>query len=164
MKRLLLTLAAATLSLVGCINGGEDEIREPLAVGAPMPEFSVTGPSGTISDADFAGKRTVVVLFRSDCPDCQRELPKVEAVFAADDTPADIEFVAISRESEAVVAAYWEEAEYSMPYYIDKGGRAFEAFSVTHVPTLYIFDSDGLLTYVAIEDAEGLQSQIDRLL
>jgi peroxiredoxin len=161
-KFAITTVLGVALSLAGCIDG-EDDGRGALATGTPMPEFSVTGPSGMVSAADLAGKRTVVILFRTTCPDCRRELPKVEAAFKAVGAEENIEFVAISKESEAVVAQYWAEAEYTLPYYIDGDGSAFAAFAVQFVPTLYIFGSDGKLVYAAIEDAEGLLSQIEKL-
>lgn len=166
MKKLLFTFVAAA-SLAGC---EKPAATDHLPIDTPMPAFSVMKPDGTTvtsTELDLVGNRTVVVLFRTTCPDCRRELPKVEAAFKALGAENDVRFVAISRENPDTVAAYWAAADdgsgYSMPYYIDTDGTAFTAFDITYVPTLYLFGRDGKVAYAAIENADGLIDLIEEL-
>jgi hypothetical protein len=75
--------------------------------------------------------------------------------------------VAISYEEAQVVDAYWREAGYTMPWYLDVNGTAFPAFGVQYVPTPYLFDSDGRVAFAAVEtfdfDAAGLVAHIRNL-
>lgn len=148
---MIFSALATTVSLAGCIieNPGDDE---HLPKGAPMPSFSVAGPAGTVTAGDLAGMRTLVVMFRTTCPDCQRELPKVEAAFEALGSREDIRFVAVSKESENTVAEYWTKRGYTVPWYLDGNGAAFSAFDAHYVPTLYLFGTDGKVAFAAVED------------
>ncbi len=159
---------AATVSLTACLKDGSAE-TDRLSVGTPMPQFSVSGPEGAVSTSDLTEGRTLVVLFRSTCTDCQRELPKVEEAFREIGTESDVRFVAITKEDNYTTAVpeYWDEKGYTMPYYFDPGGPVFSAFRVTHIPSLYLFGSDGKVAFSAIETfdfgAEKLIELIDDL-
>ncbi|MDR2911700.1 MAG: TlpA family protein disulfide reductase [Alistipes sp.] len=174
------TLAAATIATTalttGCIFERQTNTLDSLPVGAPMPEFSVSNPDGTIvTDADLRGHRTVVALFRTTCPDCSREMPNVEEAFRRTSTSTgtannlDVRFVAISKEDNAAetVPAYWEATGMTMPWFLDPAGAAFESFGVAYVPTLYLFGTDGKVAYVAVEtfdfSADELVTLIENL-
>jgi peroxiredoxin len=157
----------STMTLAGCINekrGGEDA----LPVGTQMPAFTVSGPEGSVSSTDLAGVRSVVVFFRTTCPDCSREMPNVEAAFKKV-AGSGVRFVAVSKEDNATVAApeYWAATGMTMPYYFDPTGEAFTAFEVKYVPTLYLFGSDGKVARVEVEtfkfSAEELVEMIEEL-
>ncbi len=161
-------MLVATLSLWGCFAENTTGSTY-LPTGSQMPEFSVSGPEGTVSTADLAGGRTLVVLFRSTCADCRRELPKVEEAFRAVGAESDVRFVAITKEENyaTVVPEYWAEMGSTMPYYFDPDGSVFSAFGVTNVPSLYLFGSDGKVSFLAIEtfdfDADKLTELINEL-
>ncbi len=156
---------AVFFGMGGCVNEKPVE-PDHLAVGADMPDFSVSGPDGTISKADFAGKRTVIVLFRSTCGDCRREMPKIQQAWEEFGGEGDILFAAISKEEESVVEKYLADSGYTMPYYIDTDGSAFAAFEVSNVPTVYLFGTDGKVAHFAVEKAgqfTGLLKRIEDL-
>jgi peroxiredoxin len=170
---------------VGCVvDGPDDTIHLPL--GAAMPDFRVEGPNNggpdgddpngegqnnVVSKADLIGKRSLILFFRSTCPDCRRELPKIQAAWEAlgarQDISQEIEFVVISKESDADVSKYWAEKGYTMPRYRDATGAATRAFGVRYVPTLYLFDSDGKVAFAAVEtfgfDSNALIEKIEAL-
>lgn len=151
MNRLVVTILAAAMPMAGCV-GEKSHDGEHLPLGDPMPEFSVSGPdSGTVSTADLVGVRTLVVLFRTTCPDCSREMPGIEEAFKRVGAQDGMRFVAISKEGADVVSEYWRNAKLSMPWYLDPDGTVFESFGVKFVPTLYLFGSDGKVAYAAVE-------------
>ena len=159
---------AATVSLTACVD---DRPVAPgrLPIGTPMPLFSVSSPEGAVSAEDLTGKRTLVVLFRTTCGDCRRELPKVEEAFREVGAESDVRFVAITKEDDhaTVVPEYWDDNGYTMPYYFDPDGSASSAFVVTNVPSLYLFGTDGKVAFAAIETfdfgAEKLVELINEL-
>ncbi len=171
MAKTILTAALlSTMTLAGCVNerrlGGDS-----LPVGATMPAFSVSGPNGSVSSADLtgAGVPSVVVFFRTTCPDCSREMPNVEAAFRSV-AGTGVRFVAISKEDDhaTVVPEYWAATGMTMPYYYDPAGEVFTAFEVHFVPTLYLFDREGKVAWAAVETFEftvdELVSKIEELI
>jgi peroxiredoxin len=133
-----------------------------LPVGAPMPEFSVSGSDGaTVTNADLVGAPSVVLFFRTTCPDCQREMPYVEAAFKR---VSGVRFVAISKEDNSAVAAYWNDNGMTIPYYFDPSGEVSTAFDIHFVPTLYLFDSKGKVVYTAIETFNLSTDELTKLI
>lgn len=163
--------AAGFFLLTGCLgkNGGNG-IENYVTVGDKLPHFEVTGPSGTLVSPDaFDGKRAVVCLFRSTCPDCQRELPKVQSAWEEFGDDPGFVFAAISRgETAETVAAYWTENDLGIPYYLDEDKTVFAKFANSYVPRLYLVGTDGRIALMAIEtfdfDADGLKDKIRELL
>ncbi len=170
MAKTILTAALlSTLTLAGCVNekrpGGD-----ALPVGAAMPAFSVSGPEGSaVSSTDLAGGPSVVVFFRTTCPDCSREMPGVEQAFRRV-AWSGVRFVCVSKEDNATTAVpqYWADTAMTMPYYFDPSGEVFTAFEVGFVPTLYLFDSGGKVVFAAVETFEfsvdELVARIEELL
>ncbi len=162
MKNITLALLS-TLTLAGCVS----EKREPasLSVGTPMPAFTVSGPDGTVTNADLAGICSVVVFFRTTCPDCSREMPNVEAAFRRVEK-SGVRFLTISKETDAatVVPEYRSAAGITMPYCLDPSGAAFTAFDIRYVPTLYLFGSDGKVAYAAVETFEFTVDELVKMI
>ncbi len=145
----------STMTLAGCVSEKRSGVGDSLPVGAAMPEFTVSGPQGAVSSADLAGIPSVVVFFRTTCPDCSREMPGVEEAFKRI-AGSGVRFVSISKEDDYAVEvpAYWAATGMTMPYYYDPAGEVFSAFEVHFVPTLYLFDSEGKVVYAAVETFE----------
>jgi peroxiredoxin len=164
MTKKIATVLLATMTLAGCISE-QRGAKDALPVGAPMPAFSVSGPDGTVTNADLAGVRTVVALFRTTCPDCSREMPNVETAFKRVGG-SGVRFIAISKEDNATVEVpkYWAETGMTMPYYFDPEGAAFTAFDVHFVPTLYLFGSDGKVAYAAVETFDFSADELVKLI
>ena len=79
-------MAAAAVSLsVSCVrdDGGNHPAREYVRVGMTVPAFSVSGEGGRTFDSPegFAGRTTLLLFFATWCPDCQAELPVIDAVW-----------------------------------------------------------------------------------
>ena len=162
MIKILTAAFALAFGMGGCIDEKTTD-ENHLPMGTPWPEFTVSGPSGTVTEADFDGRRTLIVLFRTTCGDCKRELPGVQKAWERFGGEDGFRLAAISKEDASVVAKYWEDNEYTMPYYIDANGAAFTAFDVNYVPTLYLFCSSGIVAYVAVEKAEQFKNLIEHI-
>ncbi len=141
-------------SLASCLNGGEegDGIKNYVTVGSTVPSFSVTKADGNTEEfqaSRFVGKRSVVVLFRSSCGDCQRELPKVYSAW--EELQDEVDFICVSRAENAdAVALYWNRFA-SMPYYLDPDAVAFNKFANSYVPRIYLVGTDGKVKHFEIE-------------
>lgn len=171
--------AAIFLSSTACINGGNDNgVKNHVVKGDPVPSFTVTASDGVdrvdFARADFMGKRSVIVFFNTQCPDCQREMPKVYAAWLEFADDPDFLMVPISRgETAEAVAAYWSSETDTkpsfepMPFFLDTDRSAFEKFANLYVPRLYLVGTDGKIAYMAVEtfgfDAAGLIDKINGL-
>ena len=143
------------LLLTGCSSIEDDETKERVAVGDRVPLFSVEmvkdGERSTFSTAQLTGE-TVIVFFNTTCPDCQRDLPKLNQYYLRHKSDEGFQMVAISREEgEDTVAAYWKDSGLQIPYSAQTDRRIYELFASSKVPRVYFVSAQGIVTRVFIE-------------
>ena len=137
------------LLLTGCSSIEDDETKERVAVGDRVPLFSVEmvkdGERSTFSTAQLTGE-TVIVFFNTTCPDCQRDLPKLNQYYLKH--KADEGF---QMEGEEDVAAYWKDNGLQIPYFAQNDRRIYELFASSIIPRVYFVSAQGIVTRVFIE-------------
>ena len=143
------------LLLTGCSSIEDDETKERVAVGDRVPLFSVEmvkdGERSTFSTAQLTGE-TVIVFFNTTCPDCQRDLPKLNQYYLKHKADEGFQMVAISRaEGEDAVAAYWKDNGLQIPYSAQNDRRIYELFASSIIPRIYFVSAKGIVTRVFIE-------------
>ncbi len=153
-----LSCVLSLLALSACIK--EELPDEPgvvnyVTVGDEVPSFTVSdGAGGTFTSASFTGKRSLLVFFHTGCGDCQRELPKVNALWKTLQGEEGYQVIAIAREEKlSSVAVYWNSSKnkFTMPFYLDTDRSVFSLFANSMIPRLYIIDSYGIVQWMAIE-------------
>lgn len=153
--RHLLTVLCVLLTSASCIDSdeAEDDIINYINPGDRIPEFANSATGRSISSAEFAGKRSLLVLFGSYCPDCNVVLPIVHEVWLRVKDNPDNLVVAISRkEAEADVATYWTSKGYDpMPFYLDPYGDTFYKFANSTIPRIYIVNAEGVVEKMWVE-------------
>ena len=143
------------LLLTGCSSIEDDETKERVVVGDRVPLFSVEmvkdGERSTFSTAQLTGE-TVIVFFNTTCPDCQRDLPKLNQYYLKHKADEGFQMVAISREEgEEDVAAYWKDNGLQIPYSAQNDRSIYELFASSKVPRVYFVSALGIVTRVFIE-------------
>lgn len=143
------------LLLTGCSSIEDDETKERVAVGDRVPLFSVEmvkdGERSTFSTSHLTGE-TVIVFFNTTCPDCQRDLPKLNQYYLKHKVDEGFQMVAISREEgEEDVAAYWKDNGLQIPYFAQNDRRIYELFASSIIPRVYFVSAQGIVTRVFIE-------------
>lgn len=143
------------LLLTGCSSIEDDETKERVAVGDRVPLFSVEmvkdGERSTFSTAQLTGE-TVIVFFNTTCPDCQRDLPKLNQYYLKHKVDEGFQMVAISREEgEEDVAAYWKDNGLQIPYSAQNDRRIYELFASSIIPRVYFVSAQGIVTRIFIE-------------
>ncbi|MBP5409510.1 MAG: TlpA family protein disulfide reductase [Prevotella sp.] len=143
------------LLLTGCSSIEDDETKERVAVGDRVPLFSVEmvkdGERSTFSTAQLTGE-TVIVFFNTTCPDCQRDLPKLNQYYLKHKADEGFQMVAISREEgEEDVAAYWKDKGLQIPYSAQNDRRIYELFASSIIPRIYFVSAQGVVTRIFIE-------------
>lgn len=133
-----MTAVFAALLFVSCVS--DDTPDDPadgslVKVGDAVPAFTVTLDDGTTftSPDDLLGHTTVLVFFNTTCPDCQRELPLLQARHDAGER-----IVCISRaESAANIAAYWTAHALTLPYAAVPDRSIYNLFAQSGIPRTY---------------------------
>ena len=141
----------------GCssIRDDEDE-EERVKVGDPVPVFSVDMVEGgevtTFSTGHLKGE-TVIVFFHTGCPDCRRELPKLNEYYLRHKADGEFQMVAISRgEGAEAVASFWSEHELQLPYSAQTDRRIYDLFASSVIPRVYFVSAQGIVTRVLVEN------------
>ena len=144
------------LLLTGCgsINEGNN-VTERVNVGDRVPSFSVEmvkdGERIMFSTSHLTGE-TVIVFFNTTCPDCQRDLPKLNQYYLKHKSDEGFQMVAISREEgEDTVATYWKDNGLQIPYSAQNDRRIYELFASSIIPRIYFVSAQGIVTRVFIE-------------
>ena len=151
IKMLLLALL-----LMGCSSiEDQEEVTERVNVGDRVPSFTVDvvsdGIHSTFSTAQLTGE-TVIVFFNTTCPDCQRDLPKLNQYYLKHKSEKGFQMVAISREEgETSVAAYWKDNGLQIPYSAQNDRHIYELFASSIIPRIYFVSAKGIVTRVFIE-------------
>lgn len=152
----------------------QDDRPEPLAIGAPAPEFDLPGVDGRRHALDsFAGSDVLAVLFTCNhCPTAQAYEERIKRIVAdyADSSfalvaisPNDPEAVRLDELGYSVHGDSFEEMKlhaarhgFRFPYLYDGETQdASRAFGVLATPHLFIFDKGRRLRYQGrIDDNE----------
>ena len=165
--RIILRIFFCLFVFTSCIKDGSKtpyEVVDFVDVGGLVPTFEVSdGDGNTFSSSDFIGKRSLLVLFETVCPDCGRVLPDIDKyVWSALKDDSDYLLVTISRgEAAEVVNKYWADNKFTMPQYLDPGRQVFSKFASSTIPRLYIINKEGIIEWKAIEE---LNISIDELI
>lgn len=128
-----------------------------LPLGTQAPDFALpeTTSGRTVRLADFAGKKTLLVMFLSrHCPyvkHVQAELAKL----ARDHSTRDLGIVAIASndadkypdDAPASLAEQAKEAGFSFPYLYDKDQAVAKAYRAACTPDFFVFDAGRHLAY-----------------
>jgi thiol-disulfide isomerase/thioredoxin len=111
----------------------------------PMPPLTLSSLQGQpVSLAGFAGKPTVVNLWATWCPPCQREMPVLQQAQAAN---PDVNVVFVNQGEEApTIAAFLDRHGLALRHVlVDPQRRTGAALGHRALPTTLFFDAQGRL-------------------
>ena len=139
----LINVWLPVMLLSGCIK---DDLPEEYSLqpGDRVPAFSVTmSNDGTFRSSELAGKHGMIVFFNTECPDCRRELPKIQQAYDRVKDNPDYRVICIAREEgEAEIAAYWRENGLTLPYSPQPDRTVYNMFATVSIPRVYITNPD----------------------
>ena len=147
---LLLLAALVVLCTISCIkekDNGEFELK----VGDSIPDFTVQMNDGsTVTGTSLKTGVALIMFFNTGCPDCQQVLPEIQNLY--NEYSSQISFALISREQDdSVVAPYWEEKGYTLPYSAQSDRKVYNKFATSRVPRVYIC-KDGVIKTIFTDD------------
>lgn len=139
--------------------------EQALGVGSPFPVITVEPLTGDNETTRLpAGKKTLIVFFRSDCPHCVSELVRLDRA-CRQIPPSKLACVALAFDRERETRAWWLQSGLQMegafvrdPEFV---GRSLDW--LTAVPLVFLVDERGIIAYKrAGERSEEYDGQLLR--
>ncbi|MBR1448584.1 MAG: TlpA family protein disulfide reductase [Prevotella sp.] len=129
-----------------------------------LPAFTLSGSDGSqVTSASLNGRVFILNFFDTRCPDCQQEFRVLQQIYDHYATTVPILNVPRSQ-SRDEVAAYWKEAELTMPFYIPDEKDLYYQFASSTIPRTYVVGADGRVA-AAFDDSPIADHQtLDALL
>ena len=174
----MLTNSAKRAAVVACIvliattackpDGGEEAFR-PIAVGEPVPEFTVRTLAGDSARIAPGEPVTLLNVWATWCGPCEKEFPEIEAL-QKEFGPRGLRIVAISVDEgeDAPVADFVKAKGATFGIGRDPEGLVRRLYQGIGVPESYLISSDGRLLvrqFGAIPDgAVALRAAIEKAL
>jgi len=140
-----------TIICNGCIDSHENDNSNDtyslVNVGDSIPNFSVKLSDGTTcTKAMLKNNVSVIVFFNTDCPDCQNELPVINAAYESFKSNADFKIIAIAREENAdSIKNYWKSHGLSIPYSPQTDRTIYNEFATQRIPRIYISNKENIV-------------------
>ncbi|MGH9562349.1 MAG: redoxin domain-containing protein [Terracidiphilus sp.] len=111
--------------------------------------------------SELRGKIVMVNFWATWCPPCRTEMPNLDAIYTHYQSQGLV-ILSITDEDPFKVHQYLAGKNYHPPVLIDADGAVHKRFHITGIPRTYVFDRDGKLVGVAIDQCT--QQQFFRLL
>lgn len=117
-----------------------------LSAGAKAPGFTLTDVSGrkhALGDILARGP-VLLALYKISCPVCQLTMPYLERIVAG-----SLQVIGISQDDERGTHRFLKTHALTMPTLLDReedGYRVSNAFGITHVPSLFLVETDGAVS------------------
>jgi peroxiredoxin len=134
------------------LAGARPHSGSHLTLNKPAPGFRLTALDGrTVDLAEYRGRNVAITFWASWCGPCRMEMPVLRTFYEkARKQNSDFEILAISLDTErddAAIAA--KELKIPFPVLHDAGGKVSDQYGVDAIPTLFVVDKKGDLTYTS---------------
>lgn len=112
--------------------------------GELVPAFSLRDTAGqdVSSNGLFRGHKTILVLFKIECPTCQYALPYLDRIHRS-----GVPVVGIAQNAIEEARSFAKEYGLTFPVLIDEGPdySVSKAFAIEHVPSIFLVDPRGVI-------------------
>lgn len=141
MKRLSAAALAALVFLSAAAAGAEPAV---------LPEFSLPDQDGKVrTRAEFADRKALLVVFTgTQCPQCNRYLPALEAL-RAEYAARGVAVIAVNsnRNEQGEIAGHAREHRTAWPVLADADQVLADALAIEITPTVLVTDASGTIRY-----------------
>ena len=150
-------------------NGTSEEKFRPIAVGEPVPEFTVRTLQGDSARIASGEPVTLLHVWATWCGPCEKEFPEIEAL-QKEFGPRGLRIIAVSVDEgdDDPVRNFVNEKGATFEIGRDPAGAVRRLYQGIGVPESYLISSDGRLLvrqFGAIpEGAEAMRAAIERAL
>lgn len=102
------------------------------------------------------GKIVLVNFWATWCPPCRTEMPALDAIYSHYQNEGLV-ILSISAEDAFTVNSFLQGRDYHPPVLIDSDGKVNKQFHVTGIPKTFVFNREGKLVGVAIDQSTQKQ-------
>lgn len=133
-------------------------------VGKPAPNFLLTDLQGQqLQLSQLHGTPILLIFFKSTCPWCQIELPKLgEAFRRHPDIGVQIIGIVVGQDDESSATRFAQEKNLDFRLALDTQHQAREAYPLQRVPTVVLIDRFGNVQRVYEGSAEQLTGIVEQ--
>ncbi|WP_276803350.1 peroxiredoxin family protein [Odoribacter laneus] len=152
MKKVIFVLLFAAISGMTFAQKAETLVK----TGMTVPDFEVKMFDGqTVQMKDLRGKVVLLNFWATWCPDCIRELARVQTGIIDRFQGKDFVFLPISRQdSYEKIKAFREKRGHTFPMGMDPDRKIYAQFATAIIPRNFIIDRDGKILYAGEGDDE----------
>ena len=111
--------------------------------------------------SELRGKIVLVNFWATWCPPCRAEMPNLDIIYTHY-APEGLVILSITDENPFTVNSFLQGKSYHPPVLIDAGDAVHKQFHITGIPQTFVFNREGKLTGVAID--QSTQKQFFELL
>lgn len=130
--------------------------------GQIAPNFSLTTLAGEqVNLSDYAGQVVMVNMWATWCPPCKAELPTIDAYYQEHSADGFVVLAVNSQEAQGTVDAFISASGFTFPVLLDSRGDVMGQYNVRALPTSFIIDRDGKVSY--IHTGEINRQQLDQV-
>jgi peroxiredoxin len=137
-----------------------------LIVGQPAPALKLTAIDGNEFDLQaLKGQPVVLNFFKSTCPWCQTEMPRLGKVYAhlkEQGIEVPVQGIVVGSDTSESAQRFAQTSGLEIPLAIDAEKTARADFALTRVPTIVLIDAKGSVSRVyegASEQLAGIVEQ-----
>lgn len=158
MKYLTHFLILISSLFLSCVKEGMQIPEDKVQVGDTIPFFEAYDDVSSLNTDELKGKISVITFFNTSCPDCQRELPHVQAAYENFKEDSLVRFIAISRDEDyKSVSSYWYYNNFNIPFISQDNREVYNLFSKQGIPRVYISDPS-LIVCACFDDSSNFTS------
>ena len=106
--------------------------------------------------SQLRGKIVLVNFWATWCPPCRAEMPVLDAIYTHYQSQGLV-ILSISAEDAFTVNSFLAGKGYHPPVLIDNDGKVNKSFHITGIPKTFVFDRDGKLVGLAIDQSTEKQ-------
>ena len=132
-------------------------------VGKPPIDFEVVDLNGqALSLKKYKGKIILLDFWATWCPPCIKEMPNLKRTYAKFKNQ-DFIIIGISLDRGiAPLKSYISSEGISWPQYFDNGGQIAQMYGITHIPTTFLIDRNGVIQDVNLSGS-ALEAAVSQL-
>ena len=129
--------------VVSCVH--QDLKSKDIQPGDRIPAFQIVmEDDSSLSSKELSGSPALLLFFHTSCPDCQRTIPVVQAVY--EEFGKEARFVAISRAQEARdIRSWWDAHGITLPFSAQQDSKIYNLFASSRIPRVYVIDRNGVI-------------------
>jgi peroxiredoxin len=165
------TMLVSWFVLCAAQAAGNDAAQtlSPLPKPFAAPDFTLQGEDGkTYRLSDYRGKVVVLNFWATWCPPCRYEMPSMERAHKKLQGEKIVLLAINVGESEDGVFEFTGQYPVTFPLLLDTEGAIIRKYPVIGLPTTFVIDPRGVVTYRAVGgrewDDEQLLAQLRKLL